>query len=219
MFSAPVNGTRRWFNLGGLGIQPSELAKIAAILFTALILERRMHRIDEVQYSLLPILIVAGGMFALIVLEPDYGTAISLLLIVGLMVFAAGLNYRYLLGTAAGRAAGALDRADERGLQAPPAARVLEPRGGSAWRWLSSASVAHRRRHRPHLRQGTDGRRAEALLPARAAHRLHLRGDRRGARSDRRDRHPRVLLRDRVARRCASRSGPRTRSARSSRWA
>ena len=100
MFSAPVNGTRRWFNVGGLGIQPSELAKIAAILFTALILERRMHRIDEVQYSLLPILIVAGGMFGLIVLEPDYGTAISLVLIVGLMVFAAGLNYRYLLGTA-----------------------------------------------------------------------------------------------------------------------
>jgi cell division protein FtsW len=100
MFSAPVNGTRRWFNLGGLGIQPSELAKIAAIFFTALILERRMHRIDEVQYSLLPIFIVAGGMFGLIVLEPDYGTAISLLLIVGLMVFAAGLNYRYLIGTA-----------------------------------------------------------------------------------------------------------------------
>jgi len=100
MFSAPVNGTRRWFNLGGLGIQPSELAKIAAIFFTALILERRMHRIDEVQYSLLPILIVTGGMFALIVAQPDYGTAISLLLIVGMMVFAAGLNYKYLLGTA-----------------------------------------------------------------------------------------------------------------------
>jgi cell division protein FtsW len=99
-FSPPVNGTRRWFNLGGLGIQPSELAKIAAVFFTALMLERRMHRIDELQYSLLPIAIVIGAMFGLIVLEPDYGTAISLLLIVGLMVFAAGLNYRYLVGTA-----------------------------------------------------------------------------------------------------------------------
>src|SRR5262245_19342504 len=48
-FSTPVNGTRRWFNIGGLGIQPSELAKVAAVFFTALILERRMHRIDEVQ--------------------------------------------------------------------------------------------------------------------------------------------------------------------------
>jgi cell division protein FtsW len=100
LFRAPVNGTRRWFNLGGLGIQPSELAKMAAIFFSALFLERRMHRIDEVQYSLLPIFIVTGGMFGLILLEPDYGTAISLLLIVGMMVFAAGLNYRYLIGTA-----------------------------------------------------------------------------------------------------------------------
>jgi cell division protein FtsW len=100
LFSAPVNGTRRWFNLGSLGIQPSELAKVAAILFTALMLERRMHRIDELSYSLLPIAIVVGVMFGLIMLEPDYGTAISLLLIIGLMVFAAGLNYRYLVGTA-----------------------------------------------------------------------------------------------------------------------
>jgi len=75
-FSPPVNGTRRWFNLGGLGIQPSELAKIAAVFFTALMLERRMHRIDELKYSLLPIAIVVGAMFGLIVLEPDYGTAI-----------------------------------------------------------------------------------------------------------------------------------------------
>jgi cell division protein FtsW len=101
LFRAPINGTRRWFNIGGLGIQPSELAKLAAIFFTALILERRMHRIDELQYSLLPIFIVVGGMFGLILLEPDYGTAVSLLLIIGMMVFAAGLNYRYIVGAAA----------------------------------------------------------------------------------------------------------------------
>jgi cell division protein FtsW len=99
-FSPPVNGTRRWFNIGGLGIQPSELAKVIAVFFTALMLERRMHRIDELKYSLLPIAIVIGALFVLIVFEPDYGTAISLLLIIGLMVFAAGLNYRYLVGTA-----------------------------------------------------------------------------------------------------------------------
>ena len=39
LFSAPVNGTRRWFGVGGLGIQPSELAKIACVFFTALILK------------------------------------------------------------------------------------------------------------------------------------------------------------------------------------
>ena len=99
LFSAPINGARRWFNVGGLGIQPSEIAKIAAILFTALTLERRMHRIDEISYSLLPIAIVVGAMAGLILLEPDLGTAISLLMAVATMIFAAGLNYRYLVGT------------------------------------------------------------------------------------------------------------------------
>lgn len=98
LFSTPVNGASRWFNIGGLGIQPSELAKIAAILFTALMLERRMHRIDELSYSLLPIGVIVGAMSVLILLEPDLGTALTLLLIVTTMVFAAGLNYRYLVG-------------------------------------------------------------------------------------------------------------------------
>jgi cell division protein FtsW len=99
LFSAPVNGTRRWFGLGGLGVQPSELAKVACVLFTALILERRMHRIDELSYSILPLAIVVGGMVGLILLQPDFGTAMSLLLIMGVMVFAAGLHYRYFIGT------------------------------------------------------------------------------------------------------------------------
>jgi len=99
LFRAPVNGTRRWFGIGGLGIQPSELAKLAAVLFTALVLERRMHRIDDLRYSMLPIAIVVGALAGLILLQPDFGTAMSLLLIVAAMVFAAGLNYRYLVGT------------------------------------------------------------------------------------------------------------------------
>jgi len=99
LFSAPVNGTRRWFGIGGLGIQPSEVAKIACVLFTALILERRMHRIDELSYSILPIGIVVGAMVGLIILQPDFGTAMSLLLIAAAMVFAAGLHYRYFIGT------------------------------------------------------------------------------------------------------------------------
>jgi cell division protein FtsW len=100
LFSRPINGTRRWFGVGGFGIQPSELAKLAAILFTALVLERRRHRINEVQYSLLPIGVVVGGLVALILLEPDFGTAVSLIAVIGVMVFAAGISYRYMLGGA-----------------------------------------------------------------------------------------------------------------------
>ena len=96
LFSPPVNGSRRWFGLGGLGIQPSELAKVACVLFTALMLERRMHRINDVYYSLLGIAIVSGLAVGLILLQPDMGTALSLGFIVGVMVFSAGLSYTYI---------------------------------------------------------------------------------------------------------------------------
>ena len=100
LFSTPINGTRRWFNAGGLGIQPSELAKVAIVLFTAVILERRMHRINEVRYSLLPVGLVTGMLVILILMQPDFGTSVALLAIVGVMVFAAGLSYRYFIGAA-----------------------------------------------------------------------------------------------------------------------
>jgi cell division protein FtsW len=100
LFARPINGTRRWFGIGGFGIQPSELAKLAAILFTAMMLERRRTRINELQYSLLPIALIVGGIVGLILLEPDFGTAVSLLAVVAVMVFAAGISYRYLFGAA-----------------------------------------------------------------------------------------------------------------------
>jgi cell division protein FtsW len=98
LFRREVNGTRRWFAVAGFGIQPSELAKLAAVLFTALILERRMHRINEVTYALTPIALVVGGLVGLILWQPDFGTAVSLAAVVGVMVFAAGLSYKYLAG-------------------------------------------------------------------------------------------------------------------------
>jgi len=98
LFGRPVNGASRWLLLGPLGVQPSELAKIAVIFCTAALLERRMDRIDEIGYSLVPIGITVGVIVALILLEPDLGTAVTVLMIAAAMVFAAGLNYTYLLG-------------------------------------------------------------------------------------------------------------------------
>jgi cell division protein FtsW len=99
MFSPPVNNARRWFSIGGLGIQPSELAKLAAIFFIADMLERRMQRINELGYGLLPIAIVIGALVGLIVIEPDFGTAMTLAVIAAVMIFAAGLSYTYVFGT------------------------------------------------------------------------------------------------------------------------
>src|SRR5437016_5368020 len=97
LFSPPVNGARRWFGLGGIGVQPSELAKLSAIFFIAALLERRMHRIDEM-YALVPIAIAVLLLVGLILAEPDFGTSMSLLLIAAVMVCAAGLNFRYIIG-------------------------------------------------------------------------------------------------------------------------
>jgi cell division protein FtsW len=98
----PINGSRRWIGLMGVGIQPSEVAKIAVIFFTAAVLERRMHRIAEVRYALGPVVIAVGLVFVLIYKEPDYGTALAVLAVAAVMVFAAGLPWRYgLIGAAA----------------------------------------------------------------------------------------------------------------------
>src|SRR4051812_35370896 len=97
-FRAPVNGAHRWFGVGGIGVQPSELAKLVAIVFIAALLERRMHRIDEIGYALLPIGIVVLVLVGLILVEPDFGTSMSLVIIAAVMVFAAGLNWRYVVG-------------------------------------------------------------------------------------------------------------------------
>ena len=98
-FGPAINGTRRWFSIGGVGIQPSELAKVAVILFAAAALERRMESMDRGVFRALgPVVLVTGLVCGLIVLEPDFGTAFTLSAIVGVMVFAAGLPYRHLAG-------------------------------------------------------------------------------------------------------------------------
>jgi len=98
LFGPKINGARRWFGVAGIGVQPSELAKLSVILFIAAVLERRMDRIDDVMYSLLPIGLVVGSVVVLILLQPDLGTALSIVLICAAMVFAAGINYRYIFG-------------------------------------------------------------------------------------------------------------------------
>jgi len=96
-----VKGTRRWIPTPLFRIQPSELAKLAAIFFTAALLERRMHRINELKYALMPVGIAVGVLAGLILLQPDFGTATALSGVVLLMVFSAGLSYRYVAAVTA----------------------------------------------------------------------------------------------------------------------
>src|SRR5258708_13183586 len=78
LFGPRINGARRWFAIAGIGAQPSEFAKIIVIFFIAAILERRMDRIDDLRYSLVPVAIVLGPAVRLVIPHPHPGTSLSI---------------------------------------------------------------------------------------------------------------------------------------------
>lgn len=90
-----VGGARRWLAIAGVGFQPSELVKIAVVIAVASVLSRREERQGPRRSLLVPILL-AQLPIVLVLAEPDLGTALVIELIVGAMVFAAGLPLRLL---------------------------------------------------------------------------------------------------------------------------
>jgi cell division protein FtsW len=92
----PINGTRRWFSLGYISFQPSELAKLVSVIFTAALLDRRMHRIRDVGATILPIVVAVLAMVTLVLAGKDFGTSAVIIGVVLMMLFAAGLTYRHL---------------------------------------------------------------------------------------------------------------------------
>jgi cell division protein FtsW len=94
LFQRPINGTHRWIVLSHLQFQPSEFAKPVLILFLAQFLAKREDRIDELTTTLLPLCSVLALVAGLILLEPDFGTAATLVLVAAGMVFAAGIAWR-----------------------------------------------------------------------------------------------------------------------------
>jgi len=95
-----VKGSRRWLDLGGVNVQPSEFMKIALIIQLA----RYFSSQDIPPYPglgrLVPAMVFAFVPALLILLEPDLGTSLCLLIVAGTMVFFIGLRWRYLVAAA-----------------------------------------------------------------------------------------------------------------------
>ena len=70
------NGSRSWFGIGGFGIQPSEFTKLALIIFTSKYLAYNEKVLKDIKNGVLPILIVLILVFGLIMLQPDFGTGV-----------------------------------------------------------------------------------------------------------------------------------------------
>jgi cell division protein FtsW len=86
-----VNGATRWIGGGFLQIQPSELAKVALILYGADLLARKPKRVRSLE-GIMPFLLVVGGSCLLIMLQPDMGTTMVIVFSVGAMLVAAGVR-------------------------------------------------------------------------------------------------------------------------------
>jgi cell division protein FtsW len=101
-----LNGATRWIGIGGFSIQPSEFAKLAVIIYTASCISRKKEDIRSFTKGVLPFLIIAGIVFGLIMLQPDFSTGVSIVAVVFVMIFVAGANIGHLVGlTAPGFAA------------------------------------------------------------------------------------------------------------------
>lgn len=100
LFVRPVNDVHRWLRVGALSFQPAELAKLAMVLFLAYHLERRGDRINDFLSSLFPALLLLGWFAFLIFIQPDLGSAATLVLIGCVMLFVAGVRLRYFAALA-----------------------------------------------------------------------------------------------------------------------
>jgi cell division protein FtsW len=103
-FGVEVNGARRWFSAGPIQFQPSELMKIALVLYVVRYLADHPKRMRSFRQAIAPIAVVAGPACLLIVAEPDLGTALVIAFTLLTLLLAAGLPLRYLaivLGIAA----------------------------------------------------------------------------------------------------------------------
>ena len=91
------NGSRSWFGIGGLGIQPSEFMKLALIIFTSKYIHNNPKCMNSVKKGAFPILLVTMISFLLIMLQPDFGTGTILVITIISMLFISGIETSFFI--------------------------------------------------------------------------------------------------------------------------
>ena len=89
------NGSRSWFAIGGIGLQPSEFAKVGLIIFLSKYLSSNQKSLNNIKKSIFPILGVIFIFFGLIMLEPDFGSSMVIVLTLMLIIFSAGVKLSF----------------------------------------------------------------------------------------------------------------------------
>ncbi|HXN31316.1 MAG TPA: putative lipid II flippase FtsW [Polyangiaceae bacterium] len=97
-FGHSGGGAARWLTLGPVHVQPAEMAKVALVIWLAYSLAKKAERVKTFTVGFLPHLIVAGVLMLLCLKQPDFGSAVVLLLLTFTMLFVAGAKIGYILG-------------------------------------------------------------------------------------------------------------------------
>lgn len=97
LFRPPINSARRWIVFGPVTIQPAEFLKVALILFLAYQIDRKQDRFDDFLHGIVPVAIPLVLAAAVVLAEPDFGTATSYLLVAAALLWLAGVPFRYFL--------------------------------------------------------------------------------------------------------------------------
>jgi cell division protein FtsW len=97
-FGHTGGGAARWLSVGPVHIQPAEMAKVALVIWLAYSLAKKADRVKTFTVGFLPHLIVAGVFMLLCLRQPDFGSAVVLLLLTFTMLFVAGAKVGYILG-------------------------------------------------------------------------------------------------------------------------
>jgi len=97
-FGRTVNNATRWFDLGFVRFQPTEFAKPALIIYLAYSLVKKSDRIRSFGLGFAPHLLVAGLLVLLSMKQPDFGTSVSMVVIMLAMLYVGGTKLKYLVG-------------------------------------------------------------------------------------------------------------------------
>ncbi|CAM4286285.1 cell division protein FtsW [Paenibacillus endophyticus] len=95
-FSQSVNGARSWFNIGSVGIQPTEAAKLALILYLGALISKKDEKFRDFKKGLLPVIVIVGFICMLIMLQPDLGSCLVIASCAGIMILAGGANLKHI---------------------------------------------------------------------------------------------------------------------------
>lgn len=95
------NGSRSWFGIGPFGIQPSEAAKLVLIIFTSKYLTKNERLIKNIKKGVFPILGITLLIFGLIMLQPDFGTGVIIVMSIIGLLFVAGVDFKFFLSLGA----------------------------------------------------------------------------------------------------------------------